>query len=169
MTKSSARREMAEQFEERYIYRSRSRTLYPKVNIGGIEGGAPYRPNYFPGVARFTSTCASAAASAAGHDQHEIETALNSLGSNTISSLQSLLVTKAGTWSPREVRGGSSPVSFWREDQAGDPERASIWTDTNIYNEMASRRSRSARRPAHRSTNEEIDIDVMVKRHRSTR
>jgi hypothetical protein len=20
------------------------------VNIGGIEGGAPYRPNYFPGV-----------------------------------------------------------------------------------------------------------------------
>jgi acetylornithine deacetylase/succinyl-diaminopimelate desuccinylase-like protein len=23
--------------------------LLPKVNIGAIEGGAPYRPNYFPG------------------------------------------------------------------------------------------------------------------------
>ena len=40
-----------EQFEEKYIYRSAKQgPLYPKVNIGGIEGGAPYRPNYFPGV-----------------------------------------------------------------------------------------------------------------------
>ena len=24
--------------------------MLPKVNIGAIEGGTPYRPNYFPGV-----------------------------------------------------------------------------------------------------------------------
>ena len=37
-------------FEERYVYDSPTGPLWPKVNIGGIEGGAPYRPNYFPGV-----------------------------------------------------------------------------------------------------------------------
>src|SRR6266545_1950364 len=40
----------AAEFEEKYIYKSPTGPLYPKVNIGGIEGGAPYRPNYFPGV-----------------------------------------------------------------------------------------------------------------------
>src|SRR5712691_5308797 len=38
------------EFEEKYIYESPTGPLWPKVNIGGIEGGAPYRPNYFPGV-----------------------------------------------------------------------------------------------------------------------
>src|SRR5262249_1012121 len=37
-------------FEEKYIYNSPTGPLLPKVNIGAIEGGAPYRPNYFPGV-----------------------------------------------------------------------------------------------------------------------
>src|SRR5215813_7865823 len=37
-------------FEEQYIYHSPTGPLLPKVNIGAIEGGAPYRPNYFPGV-----------------------------------------------------------------------------------------------------------------------
>ena len=38
------------EFEDKYIYNSPTGPLWPKVNIGGIEGGAPYRPNYFPGV-----------------------------------------------------------------------------------------------------------------------
>lgn len=38
------------EFEEKYVYNSPTVPLYPKVKIGGIEGGAPYRPNYFPGV-----------------------------------------------------------------------------------------------------------------------
>jgi acetylornithine deacetylase/succinyl-diaminopimelate desuccinylase-like protein len=38
------------EFEAKYVYRSPTGPLFPKVNIGGIEGGAPYRPNYFPGV-----------------------------------------------------------------------------------------------------------------------
>src|SRR5262245_21360361 len=37
-------------FEEKHIYNSPTGPLLPKVNIGAIEGGAPYRPNYFPGV-----------------------------------------------------------------------------------------------------------------------
>ena len=38
------------EFEEKYVYDSPTGPLLPKVNIGAIEGGAPYRPNYFPGV-----------------------------------------------------------------------------------------------------------------------
>ena len=34
----------AAEFEEKYIYGSPTGPLWPKVNIGGIEGGAPYRP-----------------------------------------------------------------------------------------------------------------------------
>src|SRR5215831_18555597 len=37
-------------FERKYVYQSPTGPLLPKVNIGAIEGGAPYRPNYFPGV-----------------------------------------------------------------------------------------------------------------------
>src|SRR5205814_889744 len=40
----------AEDFEERHIYQSPTGPIWPKVNVGAIEGGAPYRPNYFPGV-----------------------------------------------------------------------------------------------------------------------
>src|SRR5919202_3058517 len=40
----------AEDFEEHYIYQSPTGPIWPKVNVGAIEGGAPYRPNYFPGV-----------------------------------------------------------------------------------------------------------------------
>src|SRR5712691_4069656 len=40
----------AEEFEQKHIYKSPTGPLFPKVNIGAIQGGAPYRPNYFPGV-----------------------------------------------------------------------------------------------------------------------
>ncbi|HLG72220.1 MAG TPA: M20/M25/M40 family metallo-hydrolase, partial [Chloroflexota bacterium] len=40
----------AERFEEEHIYQSATGPILPKVNVGAIEGGAPYRPNYFPGV-----------------------------------------------------------------------------------------------------------------------
>ena len=39
-----------ERFEQHYVHDSPTGPLLPKVNIGAIEGGAPYRSNYFPGV-----------------------------------------------------------------------------------------------------------------------
>ena len=41
---------MGRRVRANYIYNPPTGPLYPKVNIGAIEGGAPYRPNYFPGV-----------------------------------------------------------------------------------------------------------------------
>jgi acetylornithine deacetylase/succinyl-diaminopimelate desuccinylase-like protein len=35
----------AEGFEKRYVYQSQTGPLLPKVNVGAIQGGAPYRPN----------------------------------------------------------------------------------------------------------------------------
>src|SRR5262252_675464 len=46
----AALEQWGEGFEQCYVYNSPTGPLYPKVNIGAIEGGAPYRPNYFPGV-----------------------------------------------------------------------------------------------------------------------
>jgi acetylornithine deacetylase/succinyl-diaminopimelate desuccinylase-like protein len=37
-------------FERAHVYASPHGPLVPKVNIGSIQGGAPFRPNYYPGV-----------------------------------------------------------------------------------------------------------------------
>src|SRR5256886_8004202 len=44
----AALEQWGEEFERRYVYNSQTGALFPKVNIRAIEGGAPYRPNYFP-------------------------------------------------------------------------------------------------------------------------
>jgi acetylornithine deacetylase len=67
-------------FEEKYIYASPTGPLLPKVNIGGIEGGAPYRPNYFPGVCSIYVDIRMPPQVRPVTIKHEIEAALNKLG-----------------------------------------------------------------------------------------
>jgi acetylornithine deacetylase/succinyl-diaminopimelate desuccinylase-like protein len=38
------------EFEHTHVYASPHGPLVLKVNIGSIQGGAPFRPNYYPGV-----------------------------------------------------------------------------------------------------------------------
>jgi hypothetical protein len=38
------------EFEKRHVYSSPHEPLIPKVNIEAIQAGAPFRPNYYPGV-----------------------------------------------------------------------------------------------------------------------
>jgi acetylornithine deacetylase/succinyl-diaminopimelate desuccinylase-like protein len=40
----------AAEFERAHVYSSAHGPIVPKVNIGAIQGGAPFRPNYYPGV-----------------------------------------------------------------------------------------------------------------------
>ena len=40
----------AAEFESAHVYRSAHGPIVPKVNIGAIQGGAPFRPNYYPGI-----------------------------------------------------------------------------------------------------------------------
>ena len=42
--------EWGERFEADNVYHASTGPMLPKVNVGAIEGGAPYKPNYFPGV-----------------------------------------------------------------------------------------------------------------------
>ncbi|HEV8342021.1 MAG TPA: M20/M25/M40 family metallo-hydrolase, partial [Candidatus Binatia bacterium] len=69
----------AEGFEEKYIYKSPTGPIYPKVNIGAIEGGAPYRPNYFPGVCHLYVDIRTPPQVRPVTVQHEVEQALSSL------------------------------------------------------------------------------------------
>jgi acetylornithine deacetylase/succinyl-diaminopimelate desuccinylase-like protein len=156
-----------EQFEEKYVYRSAKQgPLYPKVNIGGIEGGAPYRPNYFPGVCTIYVDIRMPPQVRPVTIQHELETALNALGIEYDLELYKSLLGHEGENVEPLVKCAEDVHQhlFGEKIKAETPDRASIWTDTNIYNEMgipAIKIGPRGRRIGPR--NEEIDIDVMVK------
>jgi len=133
------------EFEEKHIYVSPTGPLLPKVNIGAIEGGAPYRPNYFPGVCSIYVDIRMPPQVRPVAIKHEMEQALNALGVEYELELYKSLLGYEG----RNVES---------------PDRASIWTDTNLYNELgipAIKIGPRGRRISAR--NEEIDIGVMVK------
>ena len=154
------------QFEEKYVYQSPTGPLFPKVNIGAIEGGAPYRPNYFPGVCSVYVDVRMPPQVRPVTIQHEMQQALAVSGVECDIELYKSLLGHEGknveplVASAREVH----QHLFQRDIQVESPDRASIWTDTNIYNEMgipAIKIGPRGRRIGPR--NEEIEIDVMVR------
>jgi acetylornithine deacetylase/succinyl-diaminopimelate desuccinylase-like protein len=154
------------EFEERYIYASPTGPLLPKVNIGGIEGGAPYRPNYFPGVCSIYVDVRMPPQVRPVTIKYELEQKLNKLGLDyEIDVYRSLLGHEGKEVGP--LVQSAEEVYQYLFDQKIKPEppdRASIWTDTNIYNELgipAIKIGPRGRRISAR--NEEIEIDVMVK------
>lgn len=156
----------AETFEEKYIYKSVNGPLFPKVNIGGIEGGAPYRPNYFPGVCSIYVDVRMPPQVRPVTIKHEMETALNALGVDYDLELYKSLLGHEGKGVEPLVACAEEVHQhlFGEKIKPETPERASIWTDTNIYNEMgipAIKIGPRGKRIGPR--NEEIEIDVMVK------
>jgi acetylornithine deacetylase/succinyl-diaminopimelate desuccinylase-like protein len=155
-----------EDFEERCIYESPTGQIYPKVNIGAIEGGAPFRPNYFPGVCSVYVDVRIPPQLRPVAVQAEIEGVLAPLDvAYDLEMYKSLLGHEGKGVEPlvdsmREIH----QHLFGTELKYETPERASIWTDTNIYNEMgipAEKLGPRGRRIGPR--NEEIKIDDMVK------
>jgi acetylornithine deacetylase/succinyl-diaminopimelate desuccinylase-like protein len=154
------------EFEEKYIYASPTGPLLPKVNIGGIEGGAPYRPNYFPGVCSIYVDVRMPPQVRPVTIKHELETMLNALGVEYEMDLyRSLLGHEGRNVEPLvESAHDVHHYLFGEKFKPEPPGRASIWTDTNVYNEVgipAIKIGPRGRRIS--SRNEEIDIDVMVK------
>jgi acetylornithine deacetylase/succinyl-diaminopimelate desuccinylase-like protein len=154
------------EFEEKYIYRSPTGPLFPKVNIGAIEGGAPYRPNYFPGVCSIYLDIRMPPQVRPVTIRRELEQALSALGLDYELELYKSLLGHEGmnveplVQSAQEVH----QYLFGEAIKPEAPDRASIWTDTNIYNELgipAIKIGPRGRRIGPR--NEEVDIDVMVK------
>jgi acetylornithine deacetylase/succinyl-diaminopimelate desuccinylase-like protein len=154
------------EFEEKYIYNSPTGPLYPKVNIGAIEGGAPYRPNYFPGVCAIYVDVRMPPQVRPVTIKYEMERALNSLGLDYELDMYKSLLGHEGKNVTPLVKSAEEIYEhlFGEKIKPEAPDRASIWTDTNVYNELgipAIKIGPRGRRIGPR--NEEIDIDVMLK------
>ena len=156
----------AERFEDEHIYHSPTGPIYPKVNIGGIEGGAPYRPNYFPGVCSIYVDVRIPPQLRPVAVQHEIEAILGSLGIEyELEAYKSLLGHEGKGVEPLvESLKEAHQHLFGAKLKYEVPQRASIWTDTNVYNEMgipAVKIGPRGRRTGPRA--EELEIEQMVK------
>jgi len=153
-------------FEQKNVYLSPTGALLPKVNIGAIEGGAPYRPNYFPGVCAIYVDVRMPPQVRPVAIQRELEGVLNATGLDyEIDVYRSLLGHEGRNVEPLVACAQAVHRHLFGEEiKPESPDRASIWTDTNIYNELgipAIKIGPRGRRISAR--NEEIDIDVMVK------
>jgi acetylornithine deacetylase/succinyl-diaminopimelate desuccinylase-like protein len=127
-----------DEFEEKYVYESPTGPLWPKVNVGGIEGGAPYRPNYFPGVCAIYLDVRIPPHLRPVAVQAELEQVLNATGIEyELEAYKSLLGHEGKGVEPlvQSVEEAYAYL-FHAKVQGEAPQRASIWTDTNIYNEM---------------------------------
>jgi acetylornithine deacetylase/succinyl-diaminopimelate desuccinylase-like protein len=156
----------AAEFEEKYIYNSPTGPLYPKVNIGAIEGGVPYRPNYFPGVCAIYVDVRMPPQLRPVTIKHEMERTLNRLDIEYEMELYKSLLGHEGKGVEPLVQSAEEVYQylFGEKIKPEAPDRASIWTDTNVYNELgipAIKIGPRGRRIGPR--NEEIEIDVMVK------
>ena len=153
-------------FEERYVYNSPTGPLWPKVNIGAIEGGAPYRPNYFPGVCAIYVDVRIPPQVRPITVQQEVEQTLNKLEIDyELDVYKSLLGYEGKNVAPL-VQSAEEVFQhlFGLKIKPESPDRASIWTDTNIYNELgipAIKIGPRGRRISAR--NEEIDVEEMLK------
>src|SRR5215470_13183485 len=155
-----------ERFEQNYVYDSPTGPLLPKVNIGAIEGGAPYRPNYYPGVCSIYVDVRTPPDLRAVTVQHEIQQALAPVGIPYDMDVYKSLLGHEGKNVEPLVKCAEEVhrYLFGVDIKPESPDRASIWTDTNIYNELgipAIKIGPRGRRISAR--NEEIDVDVMVK------
>lgn len=152
-------------FEEKYIYQSPTGPLWPKVNIGGIEGGAPYRPNYFPGVCSIYIDVRMPPQVRPVMIQHELESALNALGVDYDLDVYKSLLGHEGKKVDPLVACAEEVHQFLFSEKikTESTERASIWTDTNIYNELGIPAVKIGPRGQRSGRMEEIEIDVMLR------
>lgn len=155
----------AEDFEEKYIYKSPTGPILPKVNIGAIEGGAPYRPNYFPGVCSIYVDVRMPPQVRPVTIQHEVEKTLSKLGIECeIEAYKSLLGHEGKGVEPLVQSLEEIYQYLFAERLKPEPaDRASIWTDTNVYNELGIPAVKIGPRGKRFARVEEIKIDDMVK------
>jgi acetylornithine deacetylase/succinyl-diaminopimelate desuccinylase-like protein len=152
-------------FEKSRVYHSPTGPLYPKVNIGAIEGGAPYRPNYFPGVCSIYVDIRMPPQVRPRDIQCELEDVLRGLDVEfELDLYKSLLGHEGRGVEPLvEAAHGVHRHLFGIPMRHEAADRASIWTDTNIYNELgipAIKIGPRGRRIGPRA--EEIPIDTLV-------
>ena len=128
----------AEEFEDKTVYQSANGPILSKVNLGAIQGGAPYRPNYYPGVCDLYVDVRMPPKVTPVDVQRQLKAVLSGLEIETDLQMYASMmgyeaegiepVTETLEATYQQLYGGRTP--------AVTPGRSSIWTDTNIYNEM---------------------------------
>jgi len=130
--------EWAAEFERAHVYTSPHGPIVPKVNIGAIQGGAPFRPNYYPGVCSLYVDVRTPPELRPIQVQHELKAVLSQLG---IECEMEMYASKMGY----QAKGVEPVIKvieetyqslFGKKTPAPTGLHASIWTDTNIYNEL---------------------------------
>jgi len=128
----------AEKFEAENVYQSANGPIIPKVNIGSVQGGAPYRPNYYPGICSLYIDVRIPPELRPIQVQRELRAVMDGTGFEY--DLE-LYTSKMGY----EAKGIAPVVEaienthqslFGENTTPANTARSSIWTDTNIYNEM---------------------------------
>ena len=128
----------AAEFERAHVYQSPHGPIVPKVNIGAIQGGAPFRPNYYPGVCAVYLDVRTPPELRPVQVQHELKDVLAKLG---IEHEIEMYASKMGYESKNagaiiKAVEDSYQSLFGKHTPTPTGLHASIWTDTNIYNEM---------------------------------
>jgi acetylornithine deacetylase/succinyl-diaminopimelate desuccinylase-like protein len=128
----------AAEFESAHVYASGHGPIVPKVNIGAIQGGAPFRPNYYPGVCSVYIDVRIPPAVRPLQVQRELERTLARLDVEyALEMYASRMGYEAKGIEPvARVIDDSYQSLFGKKTPAPTGLHASIWTDTNIYNEM---------------------------------
>jgi len=128
----------AAEFERAHVYSSAHGAIVPKVNIGAIQGGAPFRPNYYPGVCSIYLDVRTPPELRPLQVQRELKAALSKLGVEyEIDMYASKMGYDAKGVEPIvKVIEDSYQSLFGKKTPTPTGIHASIWTDTNIYNEL---------------------------------
>ena len=153
-------------YEIENVYQAQAGTLLPKVNVGAIEGGAAYKPNYFPGVCSIYLDVRIPPHIKPVSVQYGVEDVLSSLGFEYDIEVYRTLrgYEGAGVEPLVESINEVHQHLFGTKPQPEGSRRASIWTDTNVFNEMGVPAVKIGPRGKTFSGRiEEIEIDDMVK------
>jgi acetylornithine deacetylase/succinyl-diaminopimelate desuccinylase-like protein len=128
----------AAEFEKAHVYASAHGSIVPKVNIGAIQGGAPFRPNYYPGVCSIYLDVRTPPELRPIQVQRELKAALSKVGVEyDVEMYASKMGYDAKGVEPIvKVVEDSYQSLFGKKTPAPTGIHASIWTDTNIYNEL---------------------------------
>ena len=128
----------AEEFEHETVYQSANGPILPKVNVGAIRGGAPYRPNYYPGVCDLYVDVRMPPKTTPVEVQRQLKAVLSGLDIECeLQMYRSMLGYEAeGVERVAATIEETYRALYGEKTPEVTPGRSSIWTDTNIYNEM---------------------------------
>lgn len=158
--------EWGERFEAENVYQAPTGPMLPKVNVGAIEGGAPYKPNYFPGVCSIYLDVRIPPQVKPVSVQYDVEDVLRGLGFEYDIEVYRTLRGYEGA-GVEPLVGSINDVHehlFATKPEPEKPRRASIWTDTNVYNELGIPAVKiGPRGKTFKGRIEEIEITDMVK------